>query len=66
MILNDLEGWNLDVSVPVFESFNLAEYRSIVSLRDPAEADEELVFFLKFVESSIKSLFLLKEEPVDL
>jgi|Laugresu1bdmlbdd_1035124.scaffolds.fasta_scaffold65548_2 hypothetical protein len=66
MILNDLEGWNLDVSVPVFESFNLAEYTRVVSLRDPAEADEELVFFLKFVESSIKSLFLLKEEPVDL
>jgi hypothetical protein len=66
MILNDLEGWNLDVSVPVFESFNLAEYARVVSLRDPAEADEELVFFLKFVESSIKSLFLLKEEPVDL
>ena len=66
VVMNWLQGRNLNVAVVLLERLDLVKHRAVVSLGNPAEAKVKLLFFLELVEGRIETLFLLEENAVNL
>jgi len=64
MIMDYLKLRDLNVSVLGFDPFNLSHCCFIVKIGNPAEANIEATFNLKFVQGRIKSLFFHDEHLV--